>query len=75
MEPQFSLVTNEGTRVSQIGNFIYPRNLTLSTNGDVYVADWGHHTTLCLCVANDFNAGHDHRKLASDTEFKPADIL
>ena len=41
MEPQFSLVTNEGTRVSQIGNFIYPRNPSLSTNGDVYVADWG----------------------------------
>ena len=40
MEPQFSLVTKRGNGVSQIGEFSYPRNLTVSTNGDVYVADY-----------------------------------
>ena len=39
MEPQFSLVTKQGNRGSQIGEFNYPYNLTVSTNGDVYVAD------------------------------------
>ena len=39
MEPQFSLVTKQGNRGSQIGEFYNPRNLTVSTNGDVYVAD------------------------------------
>ena len=39
MEPQFSLVTKQGKEGSQIGEFNYLRNLTVSTNGDVYVAD------------------------------------
>ena len=39
MEPQFSLVTKRGNEGSQIGEFNFPRNLTVSTNGDVYVAD------------------------------------
>ena len=39
MEPQFSLVTKRGNKGSQIGEFNFPRNLTVSTNGDVYVAD------------------------------------
>ena len=39
MEPQFSLVTKQGKEGSQIGEFNCPRNLTVSTNGDVYVAD------------------------------------
>ena len=39
MEPQFSLVTKRGKRGSQIGEFNFPRNLTVSTNRDVYVAD------------------------------------
>ena len=39
MEPQFSLVTKRGNEGSQIGEFDKPRNLTVSTNGDVYVAD------------------------------------
>ena len=39
MEPQFSLVTKQGNRGSQIGEFNCPHNLTVSTNGDVYVAD------------------------------------
>ena len=41
MEPQFSLVTKQGTRGSQIREFNYPLNLAVSTNGDVYVADYG----------------------------------
>ena len=40
MEPQFSLVTKQGNRGSQIGEFNSPNNLTVSTNGDVYVADY-----------------------------------
>ena len=40
MEPQFSLVTKQGNKGSQIGEFNYPHNLTVSTNGDVYVADY-----------------------------------
>ena len=40
MEPQFSLVTKRGNKGSQIGEFNWPRNLTVSTNGDVYVADY-----------------------------------
>ena len=40
MEPQFSLVTKQGNGGSQIGEFNCPLNLTVSTNGDVYVADW-----------------------------------
>ena len=40
MEPQFSLVTKQGNRGSHIGEFNYPRSLTVSTNGDVYVADY-----------------------------------
>ena len=40
MEPQFSLVTKRGNEGSQIGEFDSPRNLTVSTNGDVYVADY-----------------------------------
>ena len=40
MEPQFSLVTKQGNKGSQIGEFNCPHNLTVSTNGDVYVADW-----------------------------------
>ena len=39
MEPQFSLVTKQGKEGSQIGEFNCPLNLTVSTNGDVYVAD------------------------------------
>ena len=39
MEPQFSLVTKRGNKGSQIGEFNWPLNLTVSTNGDVYVAD------------------------------------
>ena len=39
MEPQFSLVTEQGNKGSQIGEFNFPRNVTVSTNGDVYVAD------------------------------------
>ena len=39
MEPQFSLVTKQGKEGSQIGEFNCPANLTVSTNGDVYVAD------------------------------------
>ena len=39
MEPQFSLVTKQGKEGSQNGEFNYPDNLTVSTNGDVYVAD------------------------------------
>ena len=39
MEPQFSLVTKQGKEGSQIGEFNFPLNLTVSTNGDVYVAD------------------------------------
>ena len=35
----FSLVTKQSTRGSQIGVFNFPLNLTVSTNGDVYVAD------------------------------------
>ena len=40
MEPQFSLVTKQGNKGSQIGEFNYPCNLAVSTNGDVYVADY-----------------------------------
>ena len=39
MQPQFSLVTKQGKEGSQIGEFYCLRNLTVSTNGDVYVAD------------------------------------
>ena len=39
MEPQFSLVTKQGKEGSLTGEFNCPRNLTVSTNGDVYVAD------------------------------------
>ena len=39
MEPQFSLVTKQGNKGSHIGEFNCPHNLTVSTNGDVYVAD------------------------------------
>ena len=39
MEPQFSLVTKHGKEGSQIGEFYSPKNLTVSTNGDVYVPD------------------------------------
>ena len=39
MEPQFSLVTKRGNKGSRIGEFDNPLNLTVSTNGDVYVAD------------------------------------
>ena len=41
MEPQFSLVTKQGNRGFQIGEFNRPYNLAVSTNGDVYVADCG----------------------------------
>ena len=40
MEPQFSLVTKQGKEGSQIGHFKWPLNLAVSTNGDVYVADY-----------------------------------
>ena len=40
MEPQFSLVTKRGNEGYQIGEFLCPHNLTVSTNGDVYVADY-----------------------------------
>ena len=40
MEPQFSLVTKQGNRGSQIGEFDCPTNLAVSTNGDVYVVDY-----------------------------------
>ena len=40
MEPQFSLVTKQDNRGSQIGEFNNPANLTVSTNGDVYVTDY-----------------------------------
>ena len=40
LEPQFSLITKQGTREFQIEEFENHYNLTVSTNGDVYVADW-----------------------------------
>ena len=54
IEPQFSLVTKQGNRGSPIGEFNFPANLTVSTNGDVYVADCGNNrvqilnSSLCL---------------------------
>ena len=39
MEPQFFLVTKQCNRGSKIGEFYWPFNLTVSTNGDVYVVD------------------------------------
>ena len=40
MEPQFSLVTKQGKEGSQTGEFNCPRNLNVSTNGNVYAADY-----------------------------------
>ena len=48
MEPQFSLVTKQGKEGSQIGEFDFPNNLTVSTNGDVYVADCGNNRVQIL---------------------------
>ena len=48
MEPQFSLVTKRGNKGSQIGEFNDPSNLTVSTNGDVYVADSNNHRVQIL---------------------------
>ena len=40
MEPQFSLVNKQGKQGIHIGEFNCLRNLAVSTNGDVYVADY-----------------------------------
>ena len=69
MEPQFSLVTKRGTRGSQIGEFNEPRNLTVSTNGDVYVADSNNHRVQIL------NSSLQHlRNLTEQLIQKPRDI-
>ena len=69
MEPQFSLVTKRGTRGSQIGEFNEPRNLTVSTNGDVYVVDYNNHRVQIL------NSSLQHlRNLTEQLIQKPYDI-
>ena len=69
MEPQFSLVTKRGTRGSQIGEFNQPLNLTVSTNGDVYVADYNNHRVQIL------NSSLQHlRNLTEQLIQNPRDI-
>ena len=69
MEPQFSLVTKRGNRGSQIGEFNYPCNLTVSTNGDVYVADCYNHRVQIL------NSSLQHlRSLTEQLIQSPRDI-
>ncbi|KAI6656366.1 Tripartite motif-containing protein 2-like [Oopsacas minuta] len=43
METSFPLIAKLGTRGTQIGEFNYPHNLAVSTNGDVYVTDYHNH--------------------------------
>ena len=41
IETDFPLVAKQGTEGSQVGEFNVPINLAVSTDGDVYVADYG----------------------------------
>ena len=69
MEPQFSLVTKQGNKGSQIGEFNYPRNLTVSTEGDVYVADCNNNRVQIL------NSSLQHlRTLTEQLIVSPRDI-
>ena len=69
MEPQFSLVTKQGKEGYQIGEFNYPHNLTVSTNGDVYVADFNNNRVQIL------NSSLQHlRTLTQQLIERPRDI-
>ena len=69
MEPQFSLVTKQGNGGSQIGEFNYPYNLTVSTNRDVYVADYSNDRVQIL------NSSLQHlRTLTEQLTVSPRDI-
>ena len=69
MEPHFSLVTKQGTWGYQTGEFSFPRNLTFSTNGDVYVADCSNNRVQIL------NSSLQHlRTLAEQLIESPCDI-
>ena len=69
MEPQFSLVTKQGKKGSQIGEVNSPLNLTVSTNGDVYVADcWNNRVQI-------LNSSLQHlRTLTEQLTVSPRDI-
>ena len=69
MEPQFSLVSKQGNRASQIGEFNHPTNLAIYINGDVYVADYSNHRVQIL------NSSLQHlRTLAEQLIKYPRDI-
>ena len=41
IEADFRLVARLGSEGSDIGQFNYPRQLSISSNGDLYISDWG----------------------------------
>ena len=48
METDFPLVAEQGTKGSQIGNFNEPRSLTVSTHGDIFIADYSNNRVQVL---------------------------
>ena len=66
-EHQFSLVTMQGNRGSQTAEFNCPLNLTVSTNGDVYVADCNN------CRVQILNSSLQHLRNLTEqlTEYPP----
>ena len=48
IETDFPLVAKRGTKGQQVGKFNHPRNLTISNNGDVYIAEFSNHRVQIL---------------------------
>ena len=69
VEARFLLVARVGSRGSGIGQFNYPVQLTVSTNGDVFVADFFNNRVQIL----DFNL-HYQRHLSLHSSTQPRDI-
>ena len=68
-ESQVSLVTKKGNRGSETGEFNCPLNLTVSTNGDVYVVDCNN------CRVQILNSSLQHlRNLTEQLIKSPLDI-
>ena len=76
IEADMRLVAKLGSKGSGMGQFDYPNGLTVSTNGDVFVADYGNHKIQILDDSLHFQRfiTHQTMKCPRDVKLTPDEV-
>ena len=76
IEADMRLVASLGSEGSGMGQFNYPHGLTVSTNGDVFVADWNNHRIQILDDSLHFQRfiTHQTMKCPRDVKLTPDEV-